>query len=126
MKTIIAGTRDINDEAWVHDILNKCHAMIPITEVISGTARGPDTFGETWAVKNNIPRKLFPANWDKHGIQAGHLRNAEMAEYADQALLFWDGKSRGTNNMISEMKIRRKPYRLFLITCKNNNDEFII
>lgn len=125
MKVIIAGTRDITDEVWIHDILDKCHKIDPITEVVSGRARGPDTFGETWAKKNNIHVEPFPADWKKYGKRAGPLRNAEMAEYADRAMIFWDGKSSGTNNMIAEMKVRKKPYQLFLLNIKRANEEFL-
>lgn len=54
MKIIIVGIRDINDEVWVYDILNKCYVMIFIIEVILGIVRGFDIFGEIWVVKNNI------------------------------------------------------------------------
>lgn len=47
-----------------------------------------------------IPVIHFPANWDKHGKSAGHIRNAEMAKYADALVAFWDGKSKGTKGMI--------------------------
>ena len=38
--------------------------------------------------------------WDKYGPSAGPRRNAQMAEVADALIAFWDGKSRGTKNMI--------------------------
>lgn len=73
-----------------------------ITEVVSGTARGPDTVGAQWAVDQEppIPVKEFPANWNTHGKKAGYLRNKEMADYADALLAIWDGKSKGTKHMI--------------------------
>lgn len=30
------------------------------------------------------------------GKGAGHKRNTQMAEYADGAIIFWDGKSKGS------------------------------
>ena len=35
---------------------------------------------------------------------AGPIRNKQMAEYADTLFAFWDGKSRGTKNMIDLAK----------------------
>ena len=32
------------------------------------------------------------------------MRNAEMANYADKAIVFWNGKSPGTEDMINKMK----------------------
>lgn len=98
MKTIIAGGREFTDYYVLHD----CMQDIPwdITEVVSGTARGTDVLGETWGANKRTPVVKFPANWDKHGKAAGHIRNAEMADYADALVAFWDGKSKGTRGMI--------------------------
>lgn len=98
MKTIIAGSREYTNYITVCSVLDKCPWVI--TEVISGTARGPDTLGERWAEAADISTKQFPAAWDRHGKKAGFLRNKEMAEYGDAAVIFWDGESRGTKSMI--------------------------
>ena len=73
-----------------------------ITEVLSGTAPGADRHGERWAKEKGIPLRLFPADWEKHGKRAGFIRNHEMAKNADALVAIWDGKSRGTANMIAE------------------------
>jgi hypothetical protein len=113
MKTIIAGCRDFTDynllEAKV-DYYRKDHA---ITEVVCGGATGADALGENYAIQNGIPVKGFPADWNKHGKAAGPIRNRQMAEYADVLIAVWDGKSRGTKNMIDEMNKLKKP--VFLI-----------
>jgi hypothetical protein len=33
-----------------------------------------------------------------------------MAEYADAAVIVWDGTSRGSKHMINQMSLLRKPY----------------
>lgn len=70
-------------------------------EVVSGTARGADTMGELWAVERDLTVHTFPANWDKFGKSAGYRRNEEMAVFADAAVVFWDGASRGSEHMIN-------------------------
>jgi hypothetical protein len=84
-----------------------------LSEVISGTATGVDKLGEQWANAKNIPIKRMPADWSI-GKHAGHVRNREMAEYADFAIILWDGQSPGTKGMIKEMKRINKPYFLDL------------
>ena len=37
-------------------------------------------------------------------IAAGPIRNKEMAQNGDFLVAFWDGKSKGTKNMIKTMK----------------------
>lgn len=47
------------------------------------------------------PPEEHPARWDLHGKAAGPIRNKQMAEAgADLCLAFWDGRSKGTSNMI--------------------------
>lgn len=112
MKVIIAGSRDINDYLLVAKTIESSGWKDQITEVVSGCATGVDTLGEQWARANNIPIKEMPANWSLHGNSAGPRRNRSMAEYADAAIVIWDGKSRGTRNMIENMIRRKKPYRI--------------
>ena len=99
MKVIIAGSRTATYQN-VMDALTNCHFSCDATEIVSGTAGGADTHGESVAHTMKIPVKRFPAQWATHGKAAGPIRNAEMASYADALIAVWDGKSRGTKNMI--------------------------
>jgi len=98
MKTIIAGSRDIDDyDAIKTAVVNSGYV---ITEVVSGKAKGVDKLGEKWATDNNVPVKEFPAYWNTYGKTAGFRRNNEMAKYADALVAVWDGRSKGTRHMI--------------------------
>ena len=101
-KLIIAGSRDFDN----YELLKQ--TVIPylndIAEIISGTARGADTLGEQFAKEFNIPIRQFPADWSTHGKKAGYLRNVQMAKNATACIVFWDGKSRGTQHMINIAK----------------------
>ena len=101
-KVIIAGGRDFNSP--VSQYKDEVLALLPDEdiEIVSGTANGADKWGEKLARRCNYPIKKFPADWDAYGKGAGHIRNKEMAEYANHLIAFWDGVSRGTNNMIEE------------------------
>jgi hypothetical protein len=100
MKTIIAGGRDFTRQDEFHSGMTEARKLIEITEVVSGGASGADKMGEAYAAENNIPVKVFPADWTKYGKSAGPRRNMEMALYADALIAFWDGQSRGTKHMI--------------------------
>jgi len=100
MRLIVAGGRTFKDAIMLAKVLDIYQALYCLTEIVSGTANGADKCGEQWATSNGIKIKRFPANWDLYGKSAGHLRNAEMAEYGDQLLAFWDNKSKGTKSMI--------------------------
>ena len=73
--------------------------------VLSGTARGPDQWGERWAGElSSVGIERYPADWDAHGRAAGPKRNSEMAAEADALLAFWDGESAGTRDMITKAR----------------------
>lgn len=104
-KVIIAGGRDFSD----YDLLKQTVRNLYDTregdfEIVSGTARGADQLGERFAKRAGFAVKSFPADWNKYGKSAGYRRNAEMADYADVLVAFWDQKSRGTMHMIDLAK----------------------
>lgn len=117
MKVVIAGTRYVSNNVIYSDYGKVRRAVensgFAITAVISGTAVGVDRLGEVWATSNNIPIIEKPANWSL-GKKAGPIRNKEMAELCDAAIIIWDGKSAGTYNMIQNMIKLKKPYHLEL------------
>lgn len=104
MKVIIAGSRWITKYDWV------CEAIgwfdTPITEVVSGGADGVDKLGELWAERMDIPVVRFEAKWYEHGKAAGPIRNQAMADYAEGLIAVWDGKSKGTADMIRRAKAK--------------------
>lgn len=108
-KTIVAGSRGILSYMEVVKAIED--APWEISEVVCGGAVGPDSLGERWARVNGIPIKMMKADWNKHGSAAGPIRNAEMAKYADRAIVVWDGESPGSKNMIKEMnKLGKKTH----------------
>jgi hypothetical protein len=103
VRTIIAGSRTIDDYAMVSAAI-AC-SFFPITEVVCGMAKGVDLLGKQWAEERGIPVIEFPADWEKHGKQAGYLRNIEMAENADALIAITSG-SPGTKHMIKEAHLK--------------------
>lgn len=104
MKTIIAGSREIVDYEVVKKAISS--SEFNITAIISGAARGVDALGERYATENKIPLIKKPANWNLYGKSAGYKRNEEMAKEADALIAIWDGKSKGTFNMINIARMR--------------------
>ncbi len=105
VKVIIAGSRGFNQ--WYRLYIECDRLLKNITdeiEIVSGHAKGADLLGEKYAKAKGYGIKLFPADWNTYGLQAGGIRNLKMAEYADYLIAFWDGKSKGTANMIRHAK----------------------
>jgi hypothetical protein len=99
VRTIIAGSRHISQEETLRCI-ERTDWKDQITTVLCGCAIGPDTWGERWAEAHGIPVERFPANWSRFGYSAGPKRNQQMVDHADALLAVWDGKSKGTQDVI--------------------------
>jgi hypothetical protein len=119
MKIIIAGCRDYMNYKVVRSVcdfyLSGLIERGEDIEIVTGGARGVDALGKNFATVRELPHKEFKANWTLHGRAGGPIRNKEMAEYADALIAFWDGKSKGTENMIKLAKehgLRVKIYRI--------------
>ena len=98
MKLAIIGSRNIDDIA-----IDK---YIPeaTTEIVSGGAKGVDTLAKLFAQKNGLILTEFLPRYDLYGKVAPIKRNREIAEYADEAIAFWDGRSKGTDHAIRFFK----------------------
>ena len=115
-KVIIAGGRDFDDYELLRD---KCRKLLTNKErvvIVSGTANGADKLGEVFAINHLYDVERYPADWDNLNVTpcvikhtktgkpynavAGHNRNKLMSENADALICFWDGRSKGTKNMI--------------------------
>lgn len=118
MKVVIAGSRSIHHNVKQHqEHFDQLAAKFEseygkISVVISGRATGPDKLGEMWAKKNGVGIAAFPADWDRFGKGAGHIRNEEMGVLAEAGIILWDGKSRGTSHMMGVMRKLKKPFIL--------------
>ena len=108
MRVIVAGSRTITDYNRVAQVLDD--SPFDITVLIQGGARGVDKLAAEWAKNNDIPCEEISANWKKYGKKAGFMRNLEMAEHADALIAIWDGKSKGTKNMMNIAEKKNIPY----------------
>lgn len=120
MKLIIAGSRTVTDGGEVARAVADALGVfgVPcaaVRLVVVGGAAGADRLGAQWARDHGIPVETFPANWKAHGKAAGPVRNRAMAGYADALVAVWDGRSKGTADMVNEMRKRQKPVYVHLV-----------
>lgn len=117
---IIAGSRTIT--LTVEDIDRAIAELDPSgllwvpgewTEIVCGGADGVDLSGKAWGEVKGIavhPEPITREDISRHGKYLGpKMRNRRMAERADGALIFWDGRSGGSADMCCRMVARRKP-----------------
>jgi len=98
----VVGSRDFPSrttvEVELYRILKKANANSLRLHIITGGARGVDTWAEEWAKRNQIMYTVIPAQWNIHGKSAGFARNHDIWNLAEAGIAFWDGTSRGTQH----------------------------
>ena len=101
---IICGGRDFDDYELFQNCMDRLLTYYEEIRLVSGHASGADRFAERYAAERGIEIEVFPAEWKKYGRAAGPIRNREMLDYAKEAIpeiaAFWDGKSKGTKDML--------------------------
>lgn len=90
MKIAVIGSRGL-------DVKNLA-AYLPdgISEIVSGGARGVDAAAAEYARRNGLTLTEFLPDYSRYRRGAPHKRNEQIARYADEAVVLWDGVSRGT------------------------------
>jgi hypothetical protein len=117
LRLIIAGSRNFEEYHLLESSLdefierNLIGDPDPGVIIISGLAKGADLLGVQYAKQKGYQVEEFPANW-KLGRSAGPKRNLEMAKSANACIVFWDGFSRGTSNMIELAKTHQLRLRV--------------
>ena len=125
MNVIVAGSRDFNDYQLCRESLDNffmtvIHESEQDIAIVCGMARGADMMGKWYADENGIQVIEMPADWDSYGKGAGAIRNAEMAKIGTHLIVFWDGKSVGTEHMMTIARHRKIPTTVIKYSERQN------
>lgn len=112
IRMIVAGSRSFKDTQLFKEVMNGVLTGLTAAgfkkgdiEFVSGMAKeGPDRMIVDYAKEHDFPLQEFPAKWDVYGNSAGMVRNGDMGSYGTHCLVFWDGKSKGSANMLDVAK----------------------
>lgn len=94
MKLAIIGSRKL------FNVIIDDYIPEGVTEIVSGGAAGIDTLAKDFANTKGIKLTEFLPKYNLYGKAAPIRRNEEIAKYSDEAIAFWDGKSKGTKYTI--------------------------
>ena len=114
MKLAIIGSRTISE------INLSEYLPCGVTEIVSGGAIGPDRVAAEYARNNGIALVEFLPEYSRYKRGAPHVRNRQIAEYSDEVLAFWDGKSKGTMRTVRLFKDLGKKTTVITIRQKNS------
>ncbi len=100
MKVLVCGGRDFTDRELVFQTLDDIsETECRITEIITGGARGADSFAVEWSGSRGVRSIVHPAQWKTHGKSAGPIRNRRMLVKEEPHLVVAFPGGRGTRNM---------------------------
>lgn len=109
MKILIVGSRSIK-EFDLSEYVPKETELI-----ISGGASGVDSIAEEYADKHRISKLIMYPKYEIYGRAAPLRRNEIMVDIADEVLIIWDGKSRGTKHTADYAKKKNKKVHLIIV-----------
>ena len=105
VRICVAGSRSFHDKHKFDTFLRvflSWAGVDPYAFISGDASRGPDRMIIDWAKYHDKPCFKFTADWENLGKGAGFIRNAEMRKHLTHLLVFWDGESRGTKEMIEK------------------------
>lgn len=107
----IVGSRDVAPEAAA--LVSDFVATLPADAVVvTGGARGVDSWAAECAHARGIRVVVYPADWKKHGQRAGLIRNTQIVNDCTELVAFWNGASRGTMDSVRKARERGIPVRV--------------
>lgn len=112
MRVSIVGSRSLDDRCFA--VLSE-HVPSGASEIISGGASGADKLAERYALENNLPMTVIKPDYKTYDRQAPLIRNSQIVAESDFTLILWDGKSRGSLNVIMTCIRTNKPFKVLLI-----------
>lgn len=111
----VVGSREFAHKVLVERILDLL--IDPGDSIVSGGARGPDTWAEEYAdergMKTDIKR-VTKEDW-RQGKHVALERNTDIVAASDAVIAFWDGYSRGTQDTVRKA---RKAGKLTIVVTK--------
>ncbi|MBX9937677.1 MAG: hypothetical protein K2Y32_00405 [Candidatus Obscuribacterales bacterium] len=116
MNLLVTGSREYKNLDLVEAVLYAFIApnrpgekRVPAEMLFVGDAKGVDReAARTWEEVRKSKPRVFRAKWAEHGDAAGPIRNTEMLKAFKEAgggicFAFWNGKSRGTLDMMRKI-----------------------
>ena len=112
MKLMIAGSRSISDI----DLSQYIPKGVEL--IISGGAAGVDTLAEKYADEKKISKLILRPRYDLYGRGAPLKRTESMVDIADEIIVIWDGKSKGSDYTVKYAEKKNKKLTLITLSDK--------
>jgi hypothetical protein len=105
MKLAIVGSRNMGiSYSKFEELLLAEINISEVTQIVSGGAKGIDTFAKLFAGKHHVPLMEFLPKYGAYGKYATLRRNTEIVREANVVVAFPTADSKGTLHSMSEAK----------------------
>lgn len=103
MRVLVCGGRHFNQAGRLNHELDRLQ-MTGVTAIIHGGTSGADHLAGLWAHSEGLVPEIYEADWHKHGLAAGPIRNQRMIDEGKPDLVIAFPGGRGTADMIRRAK----------------------
>ncbi len=116
MKIAVVGSRNpaISYQEWEKLLISEINVG-EISLIVSGGAKGVDTYAKFFAGRHHIPLMEFLPNYAVYGRNATLRRNKQIVKEANRVMAFPSSDSRGTLHAINEARKLSKPVTVIRI-----------
>lgn len=108
MNLIIAGSRNYDDYDVIKRqtlaFINEIREDIENITIVCGDQWGVDYNADRFAREHRLICHRYPALWHLYDKAAGPIRNKRMAIVSHACIVFWDGTSPGSADMIRQAR----------------------
>lgn len=119
MKLGIVGTRNpgVSYQDWEDLLLAKID-LSKVEMVVSGGAKGIDTYAKKFAARHHIPLMEYLPEYSKYGRAATLRRNTQIVHESSVVVAFPSPESKGTLHSMREAKRMKKDLIVIPIAAK--------
>ena len=112
MRVAVVGSRSLDGRSY--GVLEE-HMPAGASEIISGGASGVDSLAERYAREQSLPLTVIRPDYKTYDRMAPLIRNSQIVAESDFTLILWDGRSRGSLNVIMTCIKTNKPFKVMLV-----------
>ena len=109
MKIAVVGSHNYKH---LHKVRHYIATIPHGTTVISGNVSGLCQFVQTESKRKGISVLMFNPQWQRYKKRAIIRYLTDIVESSDRIVVFWDGKSEGSKNLISMARKKGKPLQV--------------
>jgi hypothetical protein len=122
-KVVVCGSRFFENYERFENVLDVLLENMEIGCLISGGCKGTDTMVKKYCIEKKIIFVEVKPQWQIFGRYAGPKRNAQMVKLGTSTFGFWDGRSRGTYDMLKKARDAKHEYVKYYHIEKNKIEE---